>query len=93
VIVAVLETATALDVTVKVAVLAPAATVTDAAVVATAVLLLDRCTEAPPVGAGPFSVTVPVAVLPPVTVVGESAMDWSATAVPTKFTPVMGVPL
>jgi hypothetical protein len=55
---------------VKVAVLAPAATRTLAGTVAAAVLLLDRVTVRPPVGAAPVSVTVPVDVLPPITVVG-----------------------
>ena len=55
--------------TVKVAVLAPAATRTLAGAVAAAVLLLERVTVATPVGAGPVSVTVPVDV-PPLTLVG-----------------------
>jgi hypothetical protein len=42
-----------------VAVLLPAATVTEAGTVADA-LLLDKDTEAPPVGAAPLKVTVPV---------------------------------
>jgi len=50
----------------------PAATVTFAGTVATAVLLLDSVTTAPPDGAGPLNVTVPVDELPPVTVVGDS---------------------
>jgi hypothetical protein len=63
------EAATALVLTGKVALVAPAATVTLPATVA-AELLLDSVTGAPPAGAGPFSVTVPVELLPPVTVVG-----------------------
>ena len=35
-------------------------------------LLLERLTAAPPVGAAPFSVTVPVELLPPVNEVGFS---------------------
>jgi hypothetical protein len=56
--------------TVKVAVMAPAGTVTLAGTVAAAVLLLDSVTGAPPAGAGPLSVTVPVEELPPVTLAG-----------------------
>ena len=67
------DVVTALVVTVNVALLAPAATVTLAGTVAVAVLLLVRATAAPPVGAGPLSVTVPVEdCTPPVTVVGFS---------------------
>lgn len=60
-------------VTVNVAVVAPAAIVTDAWTVAE-VLLDERETTSPPVGAGPLSVAVPVDEVPPVTVVGESVM-------------------
>jgi hypothetical protein len=62
--------ATALVITVKVVVVAPAATVTPAGTSATAVLLLDRVTTAPPAGAGLLSVTVPVEEVPPRTEVG-----------------------
>ena len=66
---------TAVDTTVvvivKVAVVAPAATVTVAGRVAFE--LLDvKPTLRPPVGAGPVSVTVPVEGLPPITVLGET---------------------
>ena len=57
--------------TVKVAVVEPAATVTDAGTVA----LLEpdaRVTVTPPVGAATVRVTVPVELLPPVTEVGLS---------------------
>jgi len=61
------EAATALVLTGKVALVAPAGTVTLPATVA-AELLLDSVTCAPPSGAGPLSVTVPVGEdVPPVT--------------------------
>ena len=69
------EAATAPVLTGKVALEAPAATVTLPATVATAELLLDSVTCAPPPGAGPSSVTVPVELLPPATVVGLSASE------------------
>ena len=59
----------------KVAVVALAATVTLAGTWAAAVLLLDNVTTAPPVGAGPLSVTVPVDMFPPSTDVGFRLME------------------
>ena len=57
--------------TVNVALVAPAATVTFEGTWAAAVLLLESETCAPPDGAGPLSVTVPVELcVPPVTLVG-----------------------
>ena len=69
------ETVTALVLTVNVALLAPAATVTLAGTVATALLPLERETVAPPAGAGPLSVTVPVEGDPPVTLAGFSVSE------------------
>ena len=54
-------------VTVKVAVVAPAATVTLGGTVATVVLLLESWTVIPDAGAAPLRVTVPVDGLPPTT--------------------------
>jgi hypothetical protein len=57
-------------VAVNVAVVAPAATVTLAGTVATAVLLLESETMRPPAGAALESATVPVELTPPVTLAG-----------------------
>jgi hypothetical protein len=64
------EAATAVVLTVNVALVAPAAIVTVEGTLATVVLLLESATCAPPVGAGPLSVTVPVEEFPPVTLAG-----------------------
>jgi hypothetical protein len=71
-------------VTEKDAVVWPAATVTlPADTCATAVLLLDSVTVAPPVGAGPVRVTVPLEEVPPATLAGFRETELSATvAVP-----------
>lgn len=63
------EAATALVVTLNVALVPPAGTVTLAGAFA-AGLLLESATCAPPAGAGPSSTTVPVTGLPPAT------LDW-----------------
>jgi len=75
--------ATALVVTVKVAVVAPDATLMLAGTWAAAMLLLDSVTTAPPAGAGPLSVSVPVEPTPPTTDVGLSVTVFSATAAVT----------
>ena len=69
------DVVTALVLTMNVALLAPAATVTLAGTVAVDVLLLERETVAPPAGAGPLSVTVPVEGDPPVTLVGFNVSE------------------
>src|SRR5450631_2761041 len=62
--------ATGLVVTVKVAVVVFANTVTLAGTCAADGLVLNSVTTAPPAGAGPLRVTVPVEVLPPMTEAG-----------------------
>jgi hypothetical protein len=62
---------------VKVAVVAYAGTVTLVGTEAANPLLLDRNTTAPPAGAGPLSVTVPIEEPPPVTLDGLSVSERS----------------
>jgi hypothetical protein len=64
-------------VTVNVALVAPPGTVTLAGTMAAAGLPLLRETTAPPVGAGPLSMTPPVDGDPPVTLVGVSVSEVS----------------
>jgi hypothetical protein len=92
--VTVVEVATALVVTVKVALVAPAGTVTLPlwGTEATAGLLLERETTAPPLGAGPFRVTVPVEGVPPVTLVRLRASEEGIGGI-TVSEAVWGVPL
>jgi hypothetical protein len=73
------DAATELVLTVKVALIAPAATVTLEGTAAAVVLLLESVTCAPPAGAGPLSVAVPVEEFPPVTLVGLSESEERAT--------------
>ncbi len=68
------DAATGLVLTVKVALVAPAGTATLEGTLA-APLLLESPTCAPPAGAAPLSVTVPVEEFPPVTLVGFSESD------------------
>ena len=70
------EAVTALVFTENVALVAPAATVTLDETVAD-MLLLERLTMAPPLGAAPLRVTVPVEGDPPVTVLGLSVIEVS----------------
>ena len=67
--------------TVKVAVVAPPATVTFAGTVAAPVLLLLSVTTAPALAAGPLSVTVPVVEVPPITTVGLRLVELTTGAV------------
>jgi hypothetical protein len=60
---------------VNVALVAFAATVTLAGTCAAAVLLLVSVTDAPPLGAGPLSVTVPCELVPPTTLLGFTANE------------------
>ena len=72
VIVKAVEAVTDFVVTVKFALLAPAAIVTLAGTVAADVLLLASVTDAPPAGAALVKVTVPCEAFPPITEVGVS---------------------
>src|SRR6516162_3136170 len=76
--IATVPTVTALVATVNVAVVAPAATVTEAGTVAALVLLLVNATTAPPAGAAALSVTVPVLFAPPVRLPGFTVIEASA---------------
>jgi hypothetical protein len=67
-------------VTVKVALVAPAGTVTLAGTVAALVLLLTSETTAPPAGAATFRVAVPVELAPPATLPGLTVTACSAGA-------------
>lgn len=62
----------------NVVLVASAETVMLAGTVATAVLLVDRDTAVPPLGAGAIKVTVPVADEPPTTVAGFTASELSS---------------
>ena len=68
---------------------APAATVTEAGVTATAVLELLRPTTKPPDGAGVASVTVPLLDAPPVTLAGDTATLTSAGGKTVSVAPIV----
>src|SRR5438270_11566407 len=76
--IATVPTVTVFVATVNLAVVAPAATVTDAGTVAPLALLLVNATTAPPAGAAALRVTVPVLFAPPVSVAGFSVIEASA---------------
>jgi hypothetical protein len=76
---AVVVALTKLVLTVKVAVVAPAWTSTDAGTV-TELLLLESVTDVPVEGAAAVSVTVPVALAPPLTLAGLTEIDDNAAA-------------
>ncbi len=77
-IVTAVEEVTELVVAVKVAVVAPAATVTEAGTWAAAVFELVSVTTAPPAGAAALNVTVPVDEAPPITEAGFTLTPLSA---------------
>lgn len=78
---------TELVVTINVAEVVFAATVTLAGTCAATVLLLESVTTVPPFGAGPFSVTVPIAVAPAGTDVGLRVTELrTAVDADVKFT-------
>ena len=83
-IVTLVDVATDLVVTVKVALALPADIITLAGTLATAVELLERVTTAPAVGAGPESTTVPVEGEGPMTLVGFNVRVVSAAAVTVR---------
>ena len=79
-------------VTANVPLVVPAAMVSVAGTLATAVLLLARVTTAPPVGAGPLRVTVAVEAVPPWTLVGDNMTETGVGDTRTVTVPVAVVP-
>ena len=91
--VAVTDEETVLVVTVKVAVVPLATTVTEPGTEATRELVLESVTIAPPVGAGPVRVTVPVELAtPPTTSMGERDTDLTCGAFTVSVAPSWTVP-
>jgi len=87
VIVAGVDALTALVAMVKLALVAPAGTVTLAGTVAAPVLLLESDTAAPPLGAALFNVAVPVELLPPTTLAGLTVIAERVTVGGAGLTP------
>jgi len=79
-------TVTAVVVMEKLALSAPAATVTLAGTLATVALVLDKVTMAPPVGAAAVNVTVPVLPVPPTTLAGLTVTEDKVGAAGTGLT-------
>ncbi len=86
------DVVTALVVTVNVALVDPAGTMTLAGTVAAEVLLLDSVTAAPPDGAAPLRVTVPCDVPPPTTLLGLNVSPL-ATTTPGPSTLISAKPM
>src|SRR3989442_14947236 len=84
--VAAVEAVTEAVVAVKVVLVVPAATVALAGTPATAVLLLDSATTAPPAGAALVKGTLPCDVPPPVTLVGFSVRVFRLAGGGTRVT-------
>jgi hypothetical protein len=93
VITALVVVATELVVMVKVVDVLPACTVTLAGTAAADVLLLERVTGTPPVGAGPLRVTVAMEGLPPVRLVGFREIEDRVTVGDTVNVAVRVVPV
>ena len=87
VIVTGVEAPTAFVAIVKLALVAPAGTVTLAGTVAAPVLLLESDTAAPPLGAALFNVAVPVELLPPTTRAGLTVIAEMVTVGGRGLTP------
>jgi len=80
-------------VAVNVVEVAPADTVTEAARTVSSVLLLDRSTTVPPLGAALLSVTVQVVAAPELKLLGLQASEDSATGATRLIVAVAELPL